>query len=187
MEPLIKSHMAAASAFRDGMREAARSEWSTPFASGATKQATRGMRRRVGRGARNAGSASKGAWRGRRQYGAFASCSAVASPRAGPLLLAPQSPPPRRGSGSGGDARRPQRAPYIPRRGRIPASGAPAPPSAGVQHLSIFRVNAAHGGLDQRFQFLDKKPPLPGVLSIQTCQRMLTCRRQAGARKRSGL
>ncbi len=40
-EPLIKSHAVATEAFRDGMREARRGEWLTPFTSRATKQTTR--------------------------------------------------------------------------------------------------------------------------------------------------
>jgi len=40
-EPLIKSHAVATVAFRDGMREARRSQWSPPLASRATKQTAR--------------------------------------------------------------------------------------------------------------------------------------------------
>ena len=40
-EPLIKSRVAATAAFRDGMREARRSQWPFPLASRATKQTAR--------------------------------------------------------------------------------------------------------------------------------------------------
>jgi hypothetical protein len=40
-EPLIKPHAVATEAFRDGMREARRSEWLTPFTSRATNQTAR--------------------------------------------------------------------------------------------------------------------------------------------------
>ena len=40
-EPLIKSHAVATAAFRDGMREARRSQWPPPLASRATKQTAR--------------------------------------------------------------------------------------------------------------------------------------------------
>ena len=40
-EPLIKSRVVAALAFRDGMREAGRNEWSIPFVSSVTMQTAR--------------------------------------------------------------------------------------------------------------------------------------------------
>ena len=40
-EPPIKPHAVATEAFRDGMREARRSEWLTPFTSRATNQTAR--------------------------------------------------------------------------------------------------------------------------------------------------
>ena len=40
-EPLIKPHAVATEAFRDGMREARRSQWPLPLASQATKQTAR--------------------------------------------------------------------------------------------------------------------------------------------------
>ncbi len=40
-EPLIKSHVVATAAFRDGMREARCSQWPLPLATFATKQTAR--------------------------------------------------------------------------------------------------------------------------------------------------
>ena len=98
-KPLIKSHTIATAAFRDGMREARRSQWPFPLASRATKQTARtspvplgcGKMRRLRRCAPRCRSAprtrSRAAWCGpgrRRLRSITWSGACAAAPASGP-------------------------------------------------------------------------------------------------------